>query len=177
MSRIAKAPVSVPKGVRVAVDSGELVVEGPRGSARRSLPPGVEVSVEGEQAQVRAAGGANPGWAMIATHRALLANMVTGVSSGYTKRLQLVGVGYRAQKQGATLHLNLGHSHPIEMPVPEGISIEVPSQTEIVVSGVDKQKVGQVSAVIRGYRPPEPYKGKGVKYSDEVIERKEAKKK
>jgi large subunit ribosomal protein L6 len=116
-------------------------------------------------------------WAMAGTMRALIGNMVTGVSEGFQRKLQLVGVGYRAQAKGNVLNLSLGFSHPIDYPVPEGISIETPSQTEIVISGSDKQRVGQVAAEIRGYRPPEPYKGKGVRYADERIIRKEAKKK
>jgi len=137
----------------------------------------VEMSQEGSELLFKPSGDQKSGWSMCGTMRSLVSNMVTGVSEGFNKKLQLVGVGYRAQAKGNVLNLALGFSHPIDYAVPEGISIETPTQTEVVVSGCDKQKVGQVSAEIRAFRPPEPYKGKGVKYADETIIRKEAKKK
>jgi large subunit ribosomal protein L6 len=142
-----------------------------------SVHAGVEVSREGEELRCRAKGSDAKMVAMAGTTRALLNNMVTGVSGGFERRLQLVGIGYRAQMQGSRLTLSLGFSHPVELDSPEGISIQTPSQTEVVVSGIDKQKVGQTAAVIRAFRPPEPYKGKGIKYSNEIIVRKEGKKK
>ena len=175
MSRIAKAPVSIPAGVEVGIEGQAVFVKGPKGQLNLAVHESVEVVKEGDvlRCQPRAANS----MAMAGTMRSLLNNMVIGVSAGFQRRLQLVGVGYRAQMQGPTLNLALGYSHPIDMETPDGVSIETPSQTEIVVSGIDKQKVGQTAAVIRGYRPPEPYKGKGVKYSDEIIVRKDAKKK
>lgn len=177
MSRVAKVPVSLPKGVEFKLDDGQAVVKGPKGTLSLRLDPSVEVVQEGAELQVRTPGTAKPSGAMSGTTRALLANMVQGVSQGFQKKLELVGVGYRAQAQGKVLNLTLGFSHPVAYPVPEGITIETPSQTEVVVSGIDRQKVGQVAADIRGYRPPEPYKGKGVRYSGERVVMKEAKKK
>jgi large subunit ribosomal protein L6 len=175
MSRIAKAPITVAKGVDVKVDGDRVTVKGGKGSLELDLHPSVSVSLEDGVLTVQPAN--DQAWAMAGTMRALLNNMVHGVSEGFQKKLQLVGVGYRAQGKGKVLNLSLGFSHPIDYPVPEGITIETPSQTEIVVSGSDKQRVGQVAAEIRGFRPPEPYKGKGVRYSDEQVIRKEAKKK
>ena len=177
MSRIANSPVSVPAGVDVHVDGQNVKVSGPKGELDMSVHAGVEVSREGEELRCRAKASEAKMVAMAGTTRALLNNMVTGVSGGFERRLQLVGIGYRAQMQGSRLTLSLGFSHPVELDSPEGISIQTPSQTEIVVSGIDKQKVGQTAAVIRAFRPPEPYKGKGIKYSNEIIVRKEGKKK
>lgn len=177
MSRIANAPVSVPAGVDVDIDGQRLKVSGPKGELDLSVHAWVDVSREGEELRCRAKASEARMVAMAGTTRALLNNMVTGVSSGFEKRLQLVGIGYRAQMQGSRLSLSLGFSHPVELDSPEGISIQTPSQTEIVVSGIDKQKVGQTAAEIRAIRPPEPYKGKGIKYRDEIIVRKEGKKK
>jgi large subunit ribosomal protein L6 len=175
MSRIAKAPISVAKGVDVKIDGRRVTVKGSKGSLEMALHPSVSVKFEDGVLSVTPA--SDSAWAMAGTMRALLNNMVQGVSQGFEKKLQLVGVGYRAQGKGKILNLNLGFSHPIDYPVPEGVTIETPSQTEIVVSGSDKQRVGQVAADIRAFRPPEPYKGKGVRYADERIIRKEAKKK
>ncbi len=177
MSRIANAPVSVPAGVDVDIDGRHVRVSGPKGELGLSVHAWVEVSREGDELRCRAKASEAKMVAMAGTTRALLSNMVTGVSGGFERRLQLVGIGYRAQMQGSRLSLSLGFSHPVELDAPEGISIQTPSQTEIVVSGIDKQKVGQTAAEIRAFRPPEPYKGKGIKYSDEIIVRKEGKKK
>ncbi len=177
MSRIAKLPVAIPEGVEVRVEEQRLAVKGPRGALEHPIHAAVEVRVEGGEVRCLARPGAAHGEALAGTTRALVGNMVTGVSAGFERRLQLVGVGYRAQLQGGVLNLQLGYSHPIEYPVPEGVEIETPTQTEIVVRGIDKQRVGQTAAVIRGFRPPEPYKGKGVKYAGEQVARKEAKKK
>ncbi|MDX1512337.1 MAG: 50S ribosomal protein L6 [Gammaproteobacteria bacterium] len=177
MSRIANAPVSLPKGVDLSVAGDTVTVKGPKGSLSQALPAAVSVTREGGEVRCVAAEGVPGAVAMTGTIRAIVDNMVTGVSEGFEKRLTLVGVGYRAQMQGKVLNLTLGFSHPVNFPIPDGITVETPSQTEIVVRGLDKQQVGQVAAKIRAYRPPEPYKGKGVKYVDEHIVRKEAKKK
>jgi large subunit ribosomal protein L6 len=177
MSRIAKYPVPVPKGVEVNIASGQISVKGPLGTIARAADPNVEVKRDGEELTFKALGNSNHADAMSGTMRALVANMVQGVTKGFEKRLSLVGVGYRAQAQGEKLNLTLGFSHPVEYAIPQGITIETPSQNEIIVKGMDRQQVGQVAAVLRDYRPPEPYKGKGVKYSTERIELKEAKKK
>lgn len=177
MSRVAKKPIELPKGVEVSVNAGVVTVKGPKGALQQALNGAVEMNQDGSTLTFQGRDGAVGAWAHAGTARALINNMVKGVSKGFERKLELVGVGYRAQAQGKTLNLTLGFSHPVNYPVPEGITIETPSQTEIVVRGSDKQKVGQVAAEIRAYRPPEPYKGKGVKYSDEVIQRKEAKKK
>jgi large subunit ribosomal protein L6 len=176
MSRVAKRPVELPKGVEVKVDGGRMSVKGPKGELSMDLNPVVQVTVEAGTASVSLAD-PTASMAIAGTTRALLANMVTGVSAGFERKLELVGVGYRAQAQGKVLNLTLGFSHPVEYKMPEGITIETPSQTEILVKGIDKQVVGQVAADIRSYRPPEPYKGKGVRYSDEQVRLKEAKKK
>lgn len=178
MSRIAKAPIALPSGVEVKVDGPNLTVKGGKGSLSMAVHQDIMVKVEDKTVNISPANEEkNPAWAMAGTMRALINNMVVGVSDGWSKKLQLVGVGYRAQAKGKVLNLSLGFSHPIDYPVPEGITVDTPSQTEIVVSGADKQKVGQVAAEIRAFRPPEPYKGKGVRYSDEHVVRKEAKKK
>ena len=174
MSRVAKKPIALPKGVEVSIQGGNVVAKGPKGSLSIAKPEGVEVKVEDGNALLSAADPANV--PMAGTLRAILANMVKGVSEGFERKLELVGVGYRAAMQGKDLNLSLGFSHPVLFPAPEGITIATPTQTEIVVSGADKQRVGEVAAKIRGFRPPEPYKGKGVKYAGENIIRKEAKK-
>jgi large subunit ribosomal protein L6 len=175
MSRIAKAPITVAKGVEVKIDGQQVSVKGPKGNQEFTLHPTVAAKLEDGVLTVTPVD--DTAWAMAGTMRALLSNMVTGCGEGFQKKLQLVGVGYRAQGKGKVLNLNLGFSHPIDYAVPEGITVETPTQTEIVVSGSDKQRVGQVAAEIRAFRPPEPYKGKGVRYADERIIRKEAKKK
>ncbi len=174
MSRIAKTPIPVPAGVEVDIKGEEVRVKGPKGNLAVRLHPAVSLKKDDGSYVVSAASASDV--AMAGTFRSLVNNMVIGVSSGFEKKLSLVGVGYRAQSQGNALSLALGFSHPIEYKAPEGITIEVPSQTEIVVKGCDKQKVGQVASEIRAFRPPEPYKGKGVRYSDERVVRKEAKK-
>ena len=174
MSRVAKNPIKLPSGVDINISGSQLKVKGPKGNLELILHPGVSLAENDGEYLVKADGDKN--LAMAGTFRALVSNMVTGVTEGFQKSLKLVGVGYRAQLQGNTLKLALGFSHPIEYDAPEGIKIETPSQTEIIVSGCDKQKVGQVAAEIRSYRPPEPYKGKGVRYADERVVRKEAKK-
>ncbi|MEJ2528522.1 MAG: 50S ribosomal protein L6 [Gammaproteobacteria bacterium] len=177
MSRVAKNPITVPSGVEINIANGEIKVKGSKSSLELVLHKSISVNQEDGSIQVVPVEESKDGWAMAGTFRALINNMVVGVSEGFSKKLQLVGVGYRAQASGKVLNLNLGFSHPVAYQVPEGVTIETPSQTEIIVSGSDKQKVGQVAAVIRSYRPPEPYKGKGVRYADENVVRKEAKKK
>lgn len=173
MSRVGKKPVALPKGVECQVSADAITVKGPKGTLSIAAPVGVEVAVNGGEIQLKAQG---EDQTMAGTARALINNMVTGVSEGYARKLELVGVGYRAALAGKDLNLNLGFSHPVVFSAPEGITIEVPAQTEILVKGADKQMVGQVAAKIRGFRPPEPYKGKGVRYSGEKITMKEAKK-
>jgi large subunit ribosomal protein L6 len=177
MSRVAKNPVVLPAGVEVEVNAGVVSVKGPLGALTQRLHPSVALERDGAQVKVQAvAGGVNAN-AMSGTVRALLNNMVIGVSKGFERKLNLVGVGYRAQAQGDKLNLTLGFSHPVAHQMPAGIKVETPTQTEVVIKGVDKQQVGQVAAEIRAYRSPEPYKGKGVRYSDEVVVLKETKKK
>ncbi|MCU0623766.1 MAG: 50S ribosomal protein L6 [Gemmatimonadaceae bacterium] len=177
MSRIAKYPVAIPAGVEVTVTADVLSVKGPVGTLTQALTPAVAVQKEGAELKFVAAEQTKHSSAMSGTLRALAANMVHGVSKGFERKLQLVGVGYRAQAQGDAVNLTLGFSHPVVYKVPQGITAVTPTQTEIVIKGADKQKVGQVAADIRAYRPPEPYKGKGVRYSDEVVVIKETKKK
>ena len=177
MSRVAKMPVVLAKGVTFSQSGNTVTLKGSKGSLALDLQAGISVVQEGEELLVKADSEERLLVAMAGTTRALLANMVTGVGEGFERKLQLVGVGYRAAAQGNTLNLTLGFSHPVNYPIPEGVSIETPTQTEIVVRGNDKQKVGQVAADIRAYRPPEPYKGKGVRYADERVVIKEAKKK
>lgn len=177
MSRIAKNPVAVPAGVEVSLGGDKISVKGPLGVLSQTLTPHVRVVFEDGKLQVSAVDGSRTAQAMSGTTRALLANMVHGVSKGFEKKLTLVGVGYRAQAQGNKLSLNLGFSHPVEHVMPEGIKVETPSQTEIIIKGADKQKVGQVAADVRAYRAPEPYKGKGIRYADETVVLKETKKK
>ena len=177
MSRIAKEPVELPKGVEFKQDGNVVTVKGGKGSLSLELNSEVQLSQEENSLLVAARSGSRFAAAMSGTTRALLANMVHGVSEGFVRKLELVGVGYRAQAQGNKLNLTLGFSHPVVYDVPEGVTVETPSQTEVLVAGSDKQKVGQVASEIRRFRPPEPYKGKGVRYSDERVVRKEAKKK
>ncbi|MDF1822429.1 MAG: 50S ribosomal protein L6 [Alcanivoracaceae bacterium] len=177
MSRVAKSPITLPKGVEVKVDGQKLAVKGTKGAMEFEVNPLVEFVVEGDVLSVRPREESPKGWSQAGTARAVAANMVTGVAEGFERKLELVGVGYRAQAQGKVLNLSLGFSHPIAFELPEGITAETPSQTEIVIRGTDKQLVGQVAANVRSFRPPEPYKGKGVRYADEYVRRKEAKKK
>ena len=176
MSRIANAPVQLPGGVEVTLGD-EISVKGGKGSLSLAPSTLVEVSQEDNVLRFKSTSGDRKARALAGTYRALVQNMVTGVSEGFTKELELQGVGYRAQAQGKKLTLSLGFSHPVEYEVPDGIEIETPSKTQVIVKGIDKQLVGQVSAEIRAYRPPEPYKGKGMRYANEYVRRKEAKKK
>lgn len=175
MSRVAKNPVQLPSGVEVTLSDQTIKVKGSKGELSHAVHSSVELSQEDNV--LKFAARTDDANAMAGTTRALVNNMVTGVSQGFEKKLTLIGVGYRAQMQGKSLNLSLGFSHPVVYDVPEGITVETPSQTEVVVKGIDKQQVGQVAANIRAYRPPEPYKGKGVRYTDEHVVRKEAKKK
>jgi len=177
MSRIAKYPIPLPKGVEVNLAAGQIAVKGPLGTISQALNPHVSIEKSGDQIVCKALGNSRHADAMSGTMRALVANMVAGVSKGFEKRLGLVGVGYRAQAQGDKLSLTLGFSHPVVHQMPKGVKVATPTQTEIVISGVDKQKVGQVAAEVRAYRSPEPYKGKGVRYIDEIVVLKETKKK
>ena len=177
MSRVAKVPVALVKGVEVDLKGNALTVKGPKGTLSLDCNREVEVVSEGSEIAVKPRSGSRFASAIAGTTRALISNMVTGVSDGFERKLELVGVGYRAKAQGNQVNLTLGFSHPVVYEVPDGVTIETPSQTEIVVKGPDKQRVGQVAAELRAYRPPEPYKGKGVRYSDERIVLKEAKKK
>ncbi len=177
MSRVAKNPIVVPSGVEVTLASNEISVKGPLGTLKQALNGDVKVEREGDKLLCKATSGSRQANAMSGTIRALLANMVHGVSKGYERKLTLVGVGYRAQASGDTLNLTLGFSHPVAHKMPKGVKVATPSQTEIVLSGADKQQVGQVAAEVRAYREPEPYKGKGVRYADEVVILKETKKK
>ncbi len=177
MSRVAKNPVKLPKGVEVKIDGRKVSVKGPKGSLEHEVHELVEISVNEGVFTLKPREESQQAWALAGTTRALVNNLVIGVSEGFERRLILNGVGYRAQAQGKTLNLTLGFSHPVAYALPEGITIETPTQTEIVIKGIDKQLVGQVAANVRGFRPPEPYKGKGVRYADEQVRRKEAKKK
>ena len=177
MSRVAKNPLTVPKGVEVALDGNTVTVKGGKGSLSARLHEAVQVSREGEVLKFAPRTTDANADAQAGTARVLVGNMVDGVSKGFERKLQLVGVGYRAASKGTSVSLTLGFSHPVEYPLPAGITAETPTQTEIVLKGADKQLLGQVAAEIRAFRPPEPYKGKGVRYSDEQVHRKEAKKK
>lgn len=177
MSRIGNNPIEVPSGVEIKIDGQEISIKGGKGEMSFSLHKDVEVAQEDGVLKFAARAGGKEARAMSGTSRAIVSNIVKGVTEGWERKLQLQGVGYRAQAQGKKLNLQLGFSHPVEYELPEGVQAETPSQTEIVISGMDKQLVGQVSAEIRAYRPPEPYKGKGVRYADERVRRKEAKKK
>ena len=177
MSRVAKNPVTLPKGVTAATDGTTVTVKGAKGTLALPLRRGLSLVQEGQTVRVEIAERNRESLMHAGSLRSHLANLVHGVSQGYEKKLELVGVGYRAQAQGRSLNLMLGFSHPVVYPVPEGITVETPTQTEILIKGADKQQVGQVAAEIRAYRAPEPYKGKGVRYSGERIELKETKKK
>ena len=176
MSRVAKLPVPLISGVEAALKGNSLTVKGPKGTLSLECHSEVEVKNENTALTVTARSGSRFARAMAGTTRSLINNMVTGVSSGFERKLELVGVGYRAKAQGQKVNLTLGFSHPVNYDVPEGITVETPSQTEILVKGIDLQRVGQVAAELRKFRPPEPYKGKGIRYSDERIRLKEAKK-
>ncbi|QOR40256.1 50S ribosomal protein L6 [Billgrantia diversa] len=176
MSRVAKYPVKVPAGVDVKLDGDQLTVKGGQGTLSMTVHSDVAIGQEEGQLSFNPSESAKS-WAMVGTTRALVQNLVTGVSEGFTKTLEIVGVGYRAQASGQTLNLSLGFSHPVEYTLPEGVSAETPKNTVIVLKSADKQKLGQVAAEVRAFRPPEPYKGKGVRYADEQVRRKEAKKK
>ncbi len=178
MSRIAKQTITIPSGVDINIAGQTVSVKGSKGQLQQVVSELVDVAQnDAKELVVSVRADTKESWAMAGTTRALVNNLVTGVSVGFEKKLQLIGVGYRAQAQGKVLNLTLGFSHPVNYELPEGVTAETPSQTEIVVKGIDKQKVGQVAAEIRAYRPPEPYKGKGVRYADEHVVRKEAKKK
>ena len=175
MSRVAKKPITLPKGVECKVADGAVTVKGPKGTLSFAHASGVEIGVQGSEVTLKSS---DPNTTKFAgTARALLANMVKGVSEGYQRKLELVGVGYRAALQGKDLNLSLGFSHPVVHKMPKGVTVQTPVQTEILVKGIDKQQVGQVAAEIRAYRPPEPYKGKGVRYANERVKIKETKKK
>ena len=175
MSRVANNPVSLPKGVELTISGSSVSVKGGKGTMEMTLTDGIGINVDGEVAQVTYDFDTNR--AMAGTTRALLNNLVVGVSAGWEKKLVLNGVGYRAKASGQTVNLNVGLSHAVDYELPKGLSAETPTQTEIVIRGIDKQAVGQAAAEIRSYRPPEPYKGKGIRYADEYVRRKEAKKK
>ena len=177
MSRIGKMPIPVPKGAEIQIGSDLITVKGPLGTLTQALTPTAGVVRDGDQLLIKPGDESVAANAMSGTLRAVVANMVNGVTKGFERRLTLVGVGFRAQAQGSSLNLSLGFSHPVVHAMPEGVKAETPTQTEIVIKGADKQKVGQVAAEIRRYRPPEPYKGKGVRYSDERVVLKETKKK
>jgi large subunit ribosomal protein L6 len=177
MSRIANQPVPVPAAVEISEQGQHLTVKGPKGKLEHAIHGLVEMTREGDELLFKARDESKAANALAGTTRSVINNMVTGVSDGFEKKLELVGVGYRAQAKGKVLNLTLGFSHPVDYELPEGITAETPSQTEIVLRGCDKQQLGQVAAEVRAFRPPEPYKGKGVRYADEVVVRKEAKKK
>lgn len=176
MSRVAKAPITIPDGVEIRVAEEVVHVKGKNGELSFALPKGTDLKIEDKEAKAISTG-RTENLAMAGTVRAIVANLVTGVSEGFERKLELVGVGYRAQAQGKTLNLALGFSHPVNYEMPEGVTVETPTQTVVILKGADKQAVGQAAAEIRAFRPPEPYKGKGVRYSDERVIRKEAKKK
>lgn len=177
MSRIAKAPIVLPTGVEIKLADRNISVKGPNGLLKFQAHPLVKISHKGDQLKISTANESKAAITMAGTTRALVNNMVTGVVEGFTKRLSIIGIGYRAQSQGQRLNLTLGFSHPVVYEVPEGVQVDTPSNTEIVLKGADKQRVGQVAAEIRSFRPPEPYKGKGIRYADEHVVRKQAKKK
>ncbi|MFZ4758870.1 MAG: 50S ribosomal protein L6 [Burkholderiaceae bacterium] len=177
MSRVAKVPVAVPAGVDVQIADGTITVKGPLGTLKQAINPLVAITREGAELKFVGVGESREAGAMSGTYRALVSNMVQGVSKGFERKLTLVGVGYRAQAQGASLNLSLGFSHPVVHQMPAGVTVATPTQTEIVIKGADKQQVGQVAAEVRAYKSPEPYKGKGVRYADEVVVIKETKKK
>ncbi|MDE0733174.1 MAG: 50S ribosomal protein L6 [Gammaproteobacteria bacterium] len=177
MSRVAKNPVAIPKGVETKISDTEVSIKGSKGNLNLELHRLVIVAQDGEELKVSAKDASSSASAMAGTFRSLINNMVVGVSQGFEKKLELQGVGYRAKAQGASVNLTVGYSHPINYKLPAGVTVDTPSQTEIVITGADKQLVGQVAAELRDFRPPEPYKGKGIRYADERVYRKEAKKK
>jgi large subunit ribosomal protein L6 len=177
MSRVGKSPIALPKGAEVTLSDNEIVVKGPLGTIKQAQNALVKIVNDNGTLKLEPVDETREANAMSGTMRALVANMVKGVTAGFERKLTLVGVGYRAQVQGNNLNLSLGFSHPVIHALPEGVKAEMPSQTEIIIKGIDKQKVGQTAAEVRGYRPPEPYKGKGVRYADEVVILKETKKK
>jgi len=177
MSRIANAPVELPKGVEATVSANSIAVKGSKGNLNLDLHEAVAVEQDGDALKISAKDKSRQSNALAGTFRSLINNMVVGVTEGFQKKLELQGVGYRAKAQGKSVNITVGYSHPIDYALPEGVTAETPSQTEIVISGADKQRVGQVAAEIREFRPPEPYKGKGIRYADERVYRKEAKKK
>ena len=177
MSRVANSPVEIPKGVETKLSDTEISVKGGKGNLNLVLHSSVAVAQDGEILNVSAKDGSRQANAMAGTFRALINNMIVGVSTGFEKKLELQGVGYRAKAEGKRINITVGYSHPIDYQLPEGVTAETPTQTEIVISGADKQLVGQVAAEIRDFRPPEPYKGKGIRYANERVYRKEAKKK
>jgi large subunit ribosomal protein L6 len=177
MSRIAKYPVPLPSGVEANVQPNQITVKGPLGTLSQVITDGIQIQQESGKLQVSVTNDSREAKAMSGTMRALVANMVHGVSKGFEKKLSLVGVGYKAAAQGKSINLSLGFSHPVDYALPEGIKAETPTPTEIIIKGIDKQRVGQVAAEVRAYRPPEPYKGKGVRYANEVVVIKETKKK
>lgn len=175
MSRIGKKPVVIPAGVTVTVENNTVTVKGPKGELSREFSPAMAINVEGNELTVTRPNDEKASRTIHGTTRALIANMVEGVNNGFAKTLDIQGVGYRAQKQGNKIVLNLGYSHPIEYTPEQGIEVEVPTNTQLIVRGISKERVGHVAALIRSYRQPEPYKGKGIRYSDEVVHRKEGK--
>ncbi|RCS56620.1 50S ribosomal protein L6 [Parvibium lacunae] len=177
MSRVAKNPVVVPQGAEINVANGQITVKGPLGTLTQAINAAVEIKIDAGQVTFAAANDSREAGALSGTYRALVANMVTGVTKGFERKLTLVGVGYKAQAQGESLNLSLGFSHPVVYKLPAGVKAETPVPTEILIKGADRQKVGQVAAEVRAYRPPEPYKGKGVRYADETVILKETKKK
>lgn len=177
MSRVSNNPISIPSNIEISITSSEIYVKGPLGNLKQTITSDVLVELSDNTLKIKTMNDSKRANAMSGTTRALLANMVRGVSVGFEKKLLLVGVGYRAQANPERVNLILGFSHPIDYIIPDGIKIETPTQTEIIIKGIDKQKVGQAAAEIRAYRKPEPYKGKGVRYSDEIIALKETKKK
>ena len=177
MSRIAKAPIELPAGTEAKLNGQDLTIKGSKGELSLAIHPSVKAEINDNVISVAPTESTRDGWAMAGTMRALANNLVVGVSQGFEKKLELKGVGYRAQVKGKEINLTLGFSHPVVFAIPEGITAETPSQTEIVLKGADKQLIGQAAANIRAYRPPEPYKGKGIRYADENVRRKEAKKK
>lgn len=177
MSRVARRPVKLPQNVSIELNGRSLTVSGPKGTLSLEIDPEVDVKKHEETMLVSSRSRSQYGKAIVGTMRAHIQNMVTGVTDGFERKLELVGVGYRAQAQGQKVNLTLGYSHPVEYSVPEEVTVETPTQTEVLVKGIDRQRVGQVAAELRGFRPPEPYKGKGVRYANERIVMKEAKKK
>jgi large subunit ribosomal protein L6 len=175
MSRIGKKPIEIPAGVTITIDNSTVTVKGPKGELTRSFNPDIEIKVEENIINVSRPSDAKEHRALHGTTRALLSNMVEGVSKGFEKSLELIGVGYRAQKQGNKLILNVGYSHPVEITPEEGIEVEVPANTKLIVKGINKERVGALAANIRQVRPPEPYKGKGIRYEGEFVRRKEGK--